>query len=101
MQEPPELRKGLPLQRRSHESPSALYRAAGQAPDGRCSLNCYLPRACPFSLWYLFTVAAAIAFARFAGRPCFNSLSLMCSYMRCSLSLTLGKCCLCGMLITS
>jgi hypothetical protein len=35
----------------------------------------------------LFTVAAAIAFARFVERPVFFSLALMCSYCRSSLSL--------------
>ncbi len=38
--------------------------------------------ASPFSARCLFTVRAAISFARFVERPCFFSLSLMCSYWR-------------------
>jgi hypothetical protein len=34
----------------------------------------------PSSARCLLTVAAAIDFARFVLRPCFRSLSLMCSY---------------------
>jgi len=61
----------------------------------------YFLFACPFSLWCLFTVRAAISLARLVERPCSSSLSLMCSYMRCSLSLTLGKCCFRGTIVTS
>src|SRR6266571_6572089 len=35
--------------------------------------------------------------ARLVERPSLSSLSLMCSYIRCSLSLTRGRCCLWGM----
>jgi hypothetical protein len=41
----------------------------------------------PSLLRFLFTVAAAIAFARLLDRPVFPSLSLMCSYIRSSLLL--------------
>ena len=38
------------------------------------------PFVSPFSARCLLTVRAAISFARFVERPCFFSLSLMCSY---------------------
>src|SRR5262245_57594245 len=56
----------------------------------------YLDGECPSSLWCFTTVAAAIALARLVERPASSSLSLMCSYIRCSLSLTLGRCCFLG-----
>src|SRR5439155_23280148 len=57
--------------------------AALRLPPG---VGRYFDFVSPFFARVLLTVRAAISFARFVERPCFFSLSLMCSYCRSRLS---------------
>src|SRR5262245_20096159 len=90
--EPGVIRPGdEPIERHRRACADLAHVTSDRASQKAIESPRYRPRGCSASLWCFTTVAAAMAFERSSERPRCRSLRLTCSYIRCSLSLTLGR----------